>query len=81
VGEGGVEHFVRFDEAGGVDVGDGADGFVLIVVGEPGIELLEGPCQTANEDDVAQALAFGCEIVGRGVLVAERPKQLDGGLF
>ena len=69
------------EKAGRLDRGDGPNGLVRVVVGEPGIELLQRPAQPPGEDGLLERFPLGFEHLGRDVGVAERLKNLDGGIF
>ena len=60
------------------DAGDGADGLLDVVVGEPGFRLLEGGGEALREDDLLEGLALGFEELGGDVGVAEALEMLDG---
>ena len=79
VGEGGVEGLVGFGEAGGGDLRHGLDGPGEVGLGEPGVQPKEGCAESSGEDRLLEARAFGSEVFGRDVRVAEGLQQLDRG--
>ena len=76
VGEGGVEGLVGFGEAGGGNSGHGLDGPGEVGLGEPGVQPEEGGGESAGEDRFLEARAFGFQVFGRDVRVAEGLEQL-----
>jgi hypothetical protein len=69
------------EDGGRRDGGDGADGFGDVVVGDPGVEALEGGGEALGEDRVLEGVALAVECRGGDVGVAEAAEALDGGVF
>ena len=65
-----------FEQRGGGNVGDRADGAVEVLVGQPGVQLAESSLEAVLEDDVAVGLAT--ERVGFDERIAYCLEQIDG---
>ncbi len=77
VGQGRVQLLVRLDEARSRHAGDGANGLVDVLRGQPRVQLLDGAGDALGQKGIFQALALILQLLSEDKLVSDFLQQGD----